>query len=493
MPKDGENYSFFGHNLSGRSTNPQQNRQMNGRRRMVVTAQNSSDKALQKLETLSILSQAHNTPVEAGASNSGVFVHVPHPPSPHRSSTSNSPGSPRSVTTKSYLKRTRLESSKTSGSEDEYRQPKHLLNSRIKPPSALPPLEMTPNRRRGSNDSFGSVDSVTSAASSNSTETESPRRHRNLRGIEPLKEIKSDMVSSFKSYQHDATAGKNEERKETRHFDACASSPTEKAFVDEATSFGEDKKLIWHSTPSKFQERELIGQTQSDKEEIESGSEESLTSVSTSTDSANSDSDSESDPDSESQLRADEVAKSLRNKRNPYSTLPSLPIGNKDTIESRTYETMNHFQDEISKPYTTMKSDRSGTYESAVVYQNSKTGLPSKEFHHSSTSDLTKLENVKKRKEASHLKGHYSSDTDLSVASVGSSHVSGVSQTSLLPKVFANSVRSRNKNFLKEEMEKYLPDRRLGVFVATWNMHEEKVGFYIVETFLQLNFRIPHN
>jgi len=41
--------------------------------------------------------------------------------------------------------------------------------------------------------------------------------------------------------------------------------------------------------------------------------------------------------------------------------------------------------------------------------------------------------------------------------------------------VSARRARTRSGNFLKEEMERYFPDRQIGIFVATWNMHEEKV------------------
>ena len=47
---------------------------------------------------------------------------------------------------------------------------------------------------------------------------------------------------------------------------------------------------------------------------------------------------------------------------------------------------------------------------------------------------------------------------------------------SMLPRVSARTARTRSGNFLKEEMERYLPDHQIGVFVATWNMHEEKVS-----------------
>lgn len=44
-----------------------------------------------------------------------------------------------------------------------------------------------------------------------------------------------------------------------------------------------------------------------------------------------------------------------------------------------------------------------------------------------------------------------------------------------LPRVPASRARDRNSNFIQEELEKYLPERKLMVFVGTWNMHGEKV------------------
>ena len=42
--------------------------------------------------------------------------------------------------------------------------------------------------------------------------------------------------------------------------------------------------------------------------------------------------------------------------------------------------------------------------------------------------------------------------------------------SSMVPRVCA-----RRENLLTEEMERYFPDNQIGVFVGTWNMHEEKV------------------
>ena len=50
----------------------------------------------------------------------------------------------------------------------------------------------------------------------------------------------------------------------------------------------------------------------------------------------------------------------------------------------------------------------------------------------------------------------------------------------LLPRVPASRARDRNSNFVKEELEKYLPERKLTVFIGTWNMHGEKVWWQVV-------------
>ncbi|CAB4008270.1 72 kDa inositol polyphosphate 5-phosphatase-like, partial [Paramuricea clavata] len=54
----------------------------------------------------------------------------------------------------------------------------------------------------------------------------------------------------------------------------------------------------------------------------------------------------------------------------------------------------------------------------------------------------------------------------------------------LLPRVPADRARDRNSNFVKEELEKYLPERKLMVFVGTWNMHGEKQLPVFVDDFL---------
>ena len=48
----------------------------------------------------------------------------------------------------------------------------------------------------------------------------------------------------------------------------------------------------------------------------------------------------------------------------------------------------------------------------------------------------------------------------------------------LLPRVPASKARDRNSNFVQEELEKYLPEKKLMIFIGTWNMHGEKVGLF---------------
>ena len=58
-----------------------------------------------------------------------------------------------------------------------------------------------------------------------------------------------------------------------------------------------------------------------------------------------------------------------------------------------------------------------------------------------------------------------------------------------LPRVPASRARDRNSNFVQEELEKYLPERKLMVFIGTWNMHGEKVlitSFTLRKTFIYL-------
>ena len=50
----------------------------------------------------------------------------------------------------------------------------------------------------------------------------------------------------------------------------------------------------------------------------------------------------------------------------------------------------------------------------------------------------------------------------------------------LLPRVTVAMARDRNSNFVKEELEKYLPGKKLLVFIGTWNMHGEKVTSFLL-------------
>ena len=81
--------------------------------------------------------------------------------------------------------------------------------------------------------------------------------------------------------------------------------------------------------------------------------------------------------------------------------------------------------------------------------------------HHRSATSL---------KSQKHLTGYeeHHSDTEAIRHGLGR-------RNSLLPKVPASKARDRNSNFVQEELESYLPQRKLTVFVGTWNMHGEKV------------------
>ena len=53
-----------------------------------------------------------------------------------------------------------------------------------------------------------------------------------------------------------------------------------------------------------------------------------------------------------------------------------------------------------------------------------------------------------------------------------------------LPRVPASRARDRSSNFIQEELEKYLPEQKLTVFIGTWNMHGEKQLPTFVDDFL---------
>ncbi|XP_028410916.1 72 kDa inositol polyphosphate 5-phosphatase-like [Dendronephthya gigantea] len=57
-------------------------------------------------------------------------------------------------------------------------------------------------------------------------------------------------------------------------------------------------------------------------------------------------------------------------------------------------------------------------------------------------------------------------------------------EAALLPRVTVAMARDRNSNFVKEELNKYLPERKLIVFIGTWNMHGEKQVPVFVDDFL---------
>jgi len=352
---------------------------------------------------------------------------VPHPPSSSRSSTVVD----RQALSSKGVKRSRHESPRNSpsGSEDERRIHKHVLNV------VLDPL---PLRRRGST---GSLDSMGSSESLDSPRNRN-RSNRNLRGVEPLKDIGTDkeLINSFKSYQNSAksdASGKKILKKNVVHPFRV---------TQEQNGSEEDIPERKETTPVKFNSEQpiLLNNKPSSEDEVTlSSSDDSLTSVSDSEENSVSNSDT-----SESKNHGKAA------KRDPNSTLPTLP----SQVNNRT-----------------LAGNSSGLYESIHPNESNQD-----ETRNNSTSDLQNLS--KALEEVATNDERYASDTDLSVRSTG--QASNVSTLSLLPRVSARRARTRSGNFLKEEMERYFPDRIIGIFVATWNMHEEKEVPFYLEDFL---------
>lgn len=410
---DGENYSFSSHNLQtpamrqsfNRPAKLLQHRQLQIEDNRLGSSSNNA-------------SGSHNDTL-SNERDSQTVRFMPHPPSSPRSSAVDV--NPRLAALNSKgVKRSRDESPRNSlsGSEDENRIRKHVSGV------VLDPL---PLKRRGST---GSVDSVGSSESLGGSHRS--RSNRNLRGVEPLKDIGSDeeVVNSFKSYQNSAKnndLGKKIVKKNVVHpmrVTQKQGDPEKEISLQTETS----------NPRSNSEQSVLLNNKRPSEDEVTlSSSNDSLTSVSDSDENSISNSDT-----SEGKNRGKAM------QRDPNSTLPTLPCQHNDR---------------------TVKANSSGLYESirpselSMDHNNSATDL-----HHLSKA----LEKVATNDE------RCASDTDLSVKSTG--QASNLSTLSLLPRVPARRARTRSGNFLQEEMERYFPDHQIGVFVATWNMHEEKVS-----------------
>lgn len=262
------------------------------------------------------------------------------------------------------------------------------------------------------------------------------QRRRHYRKLEPLQRISSrkNIVDSFKMYQHSAKI-------------EPLSQPL-KVIHDINGNDNDDEKL----TPNKAEnntkrKNDLVNDDDKYGNNVGVSEDDSFTNVSCSDDDDDTLSSSSSESDEELRKKSEEIADALLSKRYPDATLPSIPKGsvcNDTTI----YENMDaNISTQLSNTYETV-----GDFEN-VLHQNQK--------HR-----------------------HYSSDVELSRKE--GSEFSYTSQTSLLPRVDARTVRLRNTNFLQEEMEKYFPEHKLSIFVATWNMHEEKVFYYFIIILLLL-------
>lgn len=468
---DGGNYSFFNHNL--RTTAMQQSFD-----RPKLLQQRRSQSAGNRLDSSSnrAVESKKDTPLLVREGDAQNVKFVPHPPSSPRSNSGTAEGNPRVAALNSKgIKRSRYESPRTSpsGSEDERRSRKHVLNVMLDP---------LPLKRSGST---GSLDSIGSSESFGSPRDGHRGANRNLRGIEPLKDIGSnkELLKNFKSYQNSA---KNEDLgKKMLKKNVVHPLRVEQQQADISTQTG--------STPIKSNSKTtsvLYDEPPAEDEVTLSSSNDSLTSVSDSKENSISNSDAES--------------KNQRKpiQRDPNSTLPTLPCQLNDrtlgTNASGLYESVHpseRNQNDIPSVQTGELNDQgvvtnsSGLYDSVPpnegIYQNQ--GIPvyqnqgvyqtegiQDDLQHNSTSDLRQLSRALEKVVTDDET--YASDTDLSFRSTG--QASGFSTSTLLPRVSARRARTRSGNFLKEEMERYFPDRQIGIFVATWNMHEEKVRFW---------------
>ena len=413
---EGGNYSFSSHNLRTPAMRQSFNRPAKLlQHRQLQTPEN-------RLGTSSVNADGSQPDtsliVKKGDPQSVKFV--PHPPSSRGSSAGDV--SPRVAALNSKgVKRSRHESplNSPSGSEDERRIHKHVLNV------VLDPL---PLRRSGST---GSLDSMGSSESLSSPRNRS-KSNRNLRGVEPLKDISSDkeLIKNFKSYQSSAKKDDSSKRILKKNVHPFSATPEQN---DSEEDICERKE----TTPVKSNSEQsvLINNKPPSEDEVTlSSSNDSLTSVSDSEENSISNSDT-----SESKNHGKPV------QRHPNSTLPTLPSQLNDRK---------------------LAGNSSGLYESIHPNEHNQD-----EARNNSTSDLRNLS--KALEQVATNDERYASDTDLSVRSTG--QASNVSTLSILPRVSARRARTRSGNFLKEEMERYFPDGQIGIFVATWNMHEEKV------------------
>ena len=470
---DGGNYSFFNHNL--RTTAMQQSFD-----RPKLLQQRRSQSAGNRLDSSSYkgVEGEKDTPLLSREGDAQNVKFVPHPPSSPRSNSGTAEANPRVAALNSKgVKRSRYESPRTSpsGSEDERRSRKQVVNV------ILDPL---PLKRSGST---GSLDSIGSSESFGSPRDGNRSANRNLRGIEPLKDIGSnkELLKNFKSYQNSAKhedSGKKMLKKNVVHPLRVEQQQVDTSIQTTSTrikSNSETTTVLYDEPPA-------------EDEVTLSSSNDSLTSVSDSEENSISNSDAESKSNKRKPMQ-----------RDPNSTLPTLPCQLKDrtlgTNASGLYESMHPSErnrNDILSEQTGEVEDQgvvtnsSGLYESVPptegIYQNQ--GMPvyqnqgvyqnegiQDDLQHNSTSDLRQLS--KALEKVATDDETYASDTDLSSRSTGQTSNFSGSTSGLLPRVSARRARTRSGNFLKEEMERYFPDRQIGIFVATWNMHEEKVKF----------------
>ncbi|XP_031569076.1 inositol polyphosphate 5-phosphatase E-like [Actinia tenebrosa] len=381
--------------------------------RLGIRRQSSENALNNEIKGLSIISPSVSK-TEQFVGEPFVTGFVPHPPSSPLKE-----GQSRRSTPIRFRgqKRLRSESPRTSGSEDERISRKHMFNSRVSPLS-------TPPRRS----SDGSID----------TSRSDLQRGRNIK-LEPLIQSNKDLVNSFKNYQQNV-------KSETKRSDISRSNPSILKPLKVVHDFKENKEgnsEMQLETRTEFKDNDNNAVILENNKKDDDGDDELSSSGDSFTNVSGDDDDdstlsSSSASDQEVKERSERIAKELLTRRYPDATLPSIP---------------KNFTLNSTGTYENMSSIMSATYESVPEFQNH-------------------LKSYLRRDLDSATDHRYASDSNISRKE--GSNFSYASQSSFLPRVAAQKVRLRNMNFLQEEMLNYFPDRKVGVFVATWNMHEEK-------------------
>lgn len=430
MSEDSGNYSFYNHNLRRPTLQPNR----------LYVRQSSSENALNNFQGLSIISptlKSDDEPQFAGEPL--VSSYVPHPPSVPRSKRST-PIRFRAQ------KRSRHESPRTSDDEKISRKQLQTTSNsrpvRSSSASSLEEFNSDPEIRRRRH-FLEPLNTTTTQKELVSTFKVHQHQKQNESNLQPLRAVRDkngdnnqvDLRLNKTGSFNDKNIQNNEKTSESnvniisnensRDSRTTASTST-KNYVEENSTFFETAQPATSKTQDVENDRT-----------VSISDDDSFTNVSQSDDDDETLSSSSSESDEELKKKSEQIAEALLSKRYPNATLPSIPKGTTNDITH--YETMD----------ANISTQLDNTYESVPGFEKPLNGADKQTKRHSSDADLSTR---------------------------GGSEFSYSSQTSLLPRVLAKTVKLRNTNFLQEELDKHFPEGKVTVFVATWNMHEEKVG-----------------